>query len=51
LLYPINELSFIELVVLVDVEIPHVLVLGLARRERTQRNAAEESHFDVFRKK
>src|SRR4051794_40923881 len=49
LLHPGGELSFVELVVFVDVEVAHVLVLGRSRRERTQRRAAEESHFDVPR--
>jgi hypothetical protein len=49
LLHPVGELIFVELVVLVDVEVAHVLVPGLAGRERTQRRAAEERHFDVLR--
>ncbi len=49
LLHPGRELSFVELVVLVDVEVAHLLVLGRAGRERTQRGAAEEGHFDVLR--
>src|SRR3954447_11875219 len=36
LLPPIRELSFVELLVLVDVEVPHVLLLGLPWRERTK---------------
>ena len=36
LLHPSGELSFVELVVLVDVEVAHFLVLGLAGGERTQ---------------
>jgi hypothetical protein len=36
LLHPGGELSFVELVVFVDVEVAHVLVLGRSRRERTQ---------------
>src|SRR5688572_22918312 len=48
LLHPIDELSFVE-VVLVDVEVAHVLVLGFAEWHRTQRRAAEESHFDILR--
>ena len=35
LLHPGGELSFVELVVLVDVEVAHVLLLGLAGRDRT----------------
>src|SRR5882724_4449435 len=49
LLHPGGELSFVELVVLVDVEVARVLALGLAGGDRTQRRAAEESHFDVVR--
>src|SRR5262249_13031580 len=48
LLHPSGELSLVELVVLVDVQIAHLLVLGLAGRDRTQRRAAEERHFDVL---
>src|SRR5262245_36789477 len=47
LLYPAGELSFVELVVLMDVEVALVLARGLAGRDRTQRCAAEESHLDV----
>src|SRR5438105_3667853 len=32
-----------------DVEVARVLALGLAGGDRTQRRAAEESHFDVLR--
>src|SRR5262249_13469006 len=49
LLHPGGELRFVELVVLADVEVAHVLVLGLAGGHRTQRRAAEERHFDVLR--
>ena len=42
-------MGFVERVVLVDVEGAHVLALGLARRERTQRRAAEASDLDVLR--
>src|SRR6185503_4511137 len=49
LLHPIGELFFIDLIILADVEVAHVLLLGLAGRKRTQRRAAEESHLDVFR--
>jgi hypothetical protein len=38
---PSGELSFVELAVLVDVEVAHFLVLGCAGRDRTQRRAAE----------
>jgi hypothetical protein len=37
LLHPSGELSFVEMVVLVDVEGARVLALGLGRRDRTQR--------------
>src|SRR5687768_12255979 len=46
---PRRQLRLVELVVLVDVEVAHFLVLGLARRDGTQRRAAEESHLDVIR--
>ena len=36
LLHPVRELGLVELVVLVDVEVAHVLLLGLARRDRAQ---------------
>ena len=49
LLHPSGELSFVELVVLVDVEVAHFLLLGLAGGDGTQRRAAEESHLDVLR--
>src|SRR3954468_11316405 len=49
LLHPVRELSLVELLVLVDVEIAHVVVLGLAGRERTQCSAAKESDLDVPR--
>src|SRR5437870_8545359 len=49
LLHPSGELSFVELVVLVDVEVAHFLLFGLAGGNRTQRRAAEESHLDVLR--
>jgi very-short-patch-repair endonuclease len=49
LLHPITELRFVELIVLMGVEVAYVLVFGLARPERTERRAPEESHFDVFR--
>ena len=49
MLHPSGELSFVKLFVLMDVEVAHFLVLGLAGGKRTQRGAAEESHFDVLR--
>src|SRR5882672_5018449 len=49
LLHPSGELSLVEPVVLVDVEVARVLALGLARGDWTQRHAAEESHLDVLR--
>src|SRR5262245_47316635 len=48
LLHPIGELRFVELVVLVDVEVAYFLLLGLAGGERPQRRAAEETHLDVL---
>jgi hypothetical protein len=48
LLHPSRELSFVELVILMDVELAHLLALELAGGgDRTQRRASEESHFDV----
>src|SRR5438445_6009636 len=49
LLHPGGELSFVELIVLMDVEVAGVPALGLTGRDGTQRRSAEESHFDVFR--
>src|SRR5438874_13710130 len=49
LLHPTGELSFVELVVLMDVEVARVLALGLAGGDRTQGRAAEECHLDVLR--
>jgi len=49
-LHPSGDLSFVELVVLVDVRIAHFFLLGLAGRDRTQRSAPKESYFDVLRK-
>ena len=46
--HPGGELSFVKRVVLTDVEVTHVVLLGLAGG-RTQRRAAEESHFHVLR--
>ena len=50
LLHPSGDLSFVESVVLVDVKIAHFFLLGFAGRDRTQRRAPKESHFDVLRK-
>src|SRR4051794_21135279 len=50
LLHPSRELSFVERIVLMDIEVASVLALGLARGDRAQRCAAEESHLDVLRK-
>src|SRR5262245_41589810 len=49
LLHPGGELRFIDLVVLVDIEVTHVLLLRLSGREGPQRRAAHESHLDVLR--
>jgi hypothetical protein len=49
LLDPGRQLLLVELVVLVDVEVAHFLVVGLAGGDRTQRRAAEESHLNVLR--
>src|SRR5215813_3752493 len=50
LLHPGGELGFVELIVLVDIEIARLLLFGLAGRHGPQRRAAEKSHLDVFRK-
>src|SRR5215831_13693149 len=47
--HPGGQLRFVELVVLVDVEVAHFLMLGPAGGDRTQRHSAEESHLDVLR--
>src|SRR5260370_14638365 len=39
LFHPSGELSFVDLVVLMDVEVARVLALGLAGGDRTQRRA------------
>jgi len=49
LLHPSGELSFVELLVPVDVEVAHFLLLALAGGEWTQRRAVEESHLDLLR--
>src|SRR6476660_5886712 len=49
LLDPGGKLSFVELVALMDVEVAHVLLLGLAGWDRAQRRAAEEGYLDVRR--
>jgi hypothetical protein len=49
LLHPGRKLRLVELVVLVDVEVAHVLVLGFAGRDGTQRCTAEEAHLHVAR--
>src|SRR5438105_11367530 len=49
LLHPSDELSFVELVVLMNVDVARVLALGLAGGDGTQRRTAEESHLDVLR--
>src|SRR5262245_16545133 len=49
LLNPTRHELLVELVVRVDVEVAHFLLLGLAGWEGPQRRAAEERHFDVLR--
>src|SRR5438093_2488256 len=49
LFHPSRHLHLVEMVVLVDVEVAHFLLLGLAGGEWSQRRAAEESHLDVLR--
>src|SRR6185369_5799848 len=46
---PRCQLSLVQGLVLVDVEVAHFLVLGLSGGSRTQRRAAEERHLDVLR--
>jgi hypothetical protein len=47
---PTRHELIIEPIVLMDVEVAHLLVSGLAGRDRKQRRAAKESHLHVFRK-
>ena len=47
---PTRHQLLVDLVVLVDVEVAHFFLLGFAGRDRTQRRAPKESHFDVLRK-
>src|SRR5690606_14631318 len=47
LLHPVEELRLVEGPVLVDVEVAHLGVLGLAGRHRLQGPAAEEGHLHV----
>src|SRR5437867_1111137 len=49
LLHPFRHLSFVEFVAFVDVDVAPVLALAGAGRDRTQRCAAEEGHFDIVR--
>ncbi len=49
LLHPGGELALIELVILAEIEMAHLLLLGFARRHGIQRRAAKERHFDVAR--
>src|SRR4029079_5456898 len=46
---PARHELLVEVVVLVDVELAHVLALGLAGREWAQRRTAEERDFHVLR--
>src|SRR4030095_9540981 len=46
---PRRHLCLVERVVLADVDVAHFLVLGRARRNRTQRGAAEERHLHILR--
>jgi len=43
LLHRGGELSFVELVVLMDIEVAHLPVLGRSRRDRTQRRATRNA--------
>src|SRR5262249_24882411 len=49
LLHPSGELSFVELVALVDIKVARFIALGVAWWDRAQRRPAEESHLDVLR--
>src|SRR5262245_20966208 len=49
LLHPSGELRFVNLIVLVNIEVAHFLLLGLARRDRTERRAEEERHLHILR--
>src|SRR5688500_16934456 len=46
---PTRQELLVELLVLANVEVSHVLVLGCAGRKRTQRRTAEEGQLDVLR--
>src|SRR6185503_8143416 len=46
---PDLQLFLVERIVLVDVEVAHFPVFGLAGGDGTQRRAAEEGHLDVLR--
>src|SRR5688572_3329603 len=46
---PTRQALLIDPLILVDVEVPHLLVFRLARRDRPQRRPAEESHLHVLR--
>jgi hypothetical protein len=45
LLHPDGELSFVELVALMDIEVARVLALGLTGGNRTQRRAASPARY------
>src|SRR5829696_2206727 len=49
LFHPVGELSLLELIVLMDVEVAYILVLGRARGRGTQGPAPEERHLHVPR--
>src|SRR5919106_4888021 len=49
LLHPGRKPRLVDRIVLVDVEVAHVLVLGFAGRNGTERRAAEERHLHVAR--
>ena len=46
--HPGSELSFVELVVLADVEVAHVLVLGSPRRDRISDEPRKNVTFTYF---
>jgi hypothetical protein len=47
--HPVRHLRLVELVAFADVDLARVLALAGARRDRSQRHAAEEGHLNVVR--
>src|SRR5262245_60950532 len=49
LLHPIDELRLAQLIVLVDIEIAHILLLGAAGGKRIERRPVEEGDLEISR--